>query len=199
MTAEPAQPSKKYNLTLADYNASVLRLVTLPNLLLTWSLHPSVQSQLPSQPEDAAEQTQQSATDESPDLDITPDLIQRFISDIAYRGIVISLVAGSWSSEFVQLALPSSSSPSSSLLVLASETIYSPAYMHLFTSTLLELLRKKAGESKALVAAKRVYFGVGGGIEEFRHVVAEMGGKDVGERVDVKDGGVGRVVVEVRS
>ena len=49
-----------------------------------------------------------------------------------------------------------------------------------------------------MVAAKKVYFGVGGGIDEFLKVLNELGGK--GAMVwESKDEGVSRVIVEIRA
>ena len=84
------------------------------------------------------------------------------------------------------------------LLILASETIYSPSTLPDFVGTLIGLLSLGAtGSSRALVAAKKVYFGVGGGVAEFEREVQERGAAvrtvwDSGE-----EGGVGRVVLEV--
>ena len=106
------------------------------------------------------------------------------------------------------------------VLVLASETIYSPSSMRLFTETVLDLLSPRAGTgrsqhlavftsggavmtveatARALVAAKRVYFGVGGGVDEFLTVLSRTDG--LAKEVWATEGegaGVGRVVLEVR-
>ncbi|KAE8144187.1 hypothetical protein BDV25DRAFT_167454 [Aspergillus avenaceus] len=172
----------KIRFTFADYNAVVLRLVTLPNLLLTW--YHSTQAQ----------------DDEELELDITPELTESFEKDLARRGITVEFISGAWSSAFVDLVAPSAGT-SARTLVLASETIYSPASLGAFSQTLLALLRRSAqdGQSKALVAAKKVYFGVGGGVDEFLAVFNGMGGAelDVKERLDVRSEGVGRIVLEI--
>lgn len=101
--------------------------------------------------------------------------------------------------------------------MLASETIYSPTSIGVFTETLLELLSLPPGSNppapgstanpavspaattRALVAAKRVYFGVGGGVDEFLTVLSSTDG--VAREVWATEGegaGVGRVVLEVR-
>ncbi len=86
------------------------------------------------------------------------------------------------------------------LLVLAAETIYSPTSLDAFAETLLALL-KRVRQGRALVAAKRVYFGVGGGVDEFKEKVARGGGV-VGEVRDseILEGGtgVGRCLLEVQ-
>ncbi len=48
----------------------------------------------------------------------------------------------------------------------------------------------------ALVAAKKMYFGVGGGVDEFVALVRGQGGLVEGLR-DINEGGVGRVVLGI--
>ncbi|KAL1965984.1 hypothetical protein VTN77DRAFT_4924 [Rasamsonia byssochlamydoides] len=229
-------PRRKFHFTLADYNATVLRLVTLPNLLLTWKLntrHSSAGN--PQQEADANRQTEkEEKEDDEGELDIDPALLDAFQDDLARRGILIDFVAGAWSLHFVDLALtsrnhssskgqvhsqsgPSAGNSSSSrpcrTLLLASETIYSPSSLTAFSETVLGLLRRSAvpdsiarnsnsSSSKALIAAKKVYFGVGGGIDEFLHVLHQQPLRenetvDVRQRVEVKTEGVGRVILQV--
>ncbi|OJJ71560.1 hypothetical protein ASPBRDRAFT_195731 [Aspergillus brasiliensis CBS 101740] len=197
---------KKTHFTFADYNSAVLRLVTFPNLLLTWH-HYTTQSSSASEEE---------VKEEDELLDITPTLIQSFQEDLSARGITISFISGAWSPAFVDLVFSSTSlhqqqeSPSQTL-VLASETIYSPASLGAFSETLVALLRRATTttastpgqQSAALVAAKKVYFGVGGGVDEFLAVLGGVASNEgvkveVQERLDVKSEGVGRVVLGVR-
>lgn len=238
----------------ADYNAAVLRLVTVPNILLTWhtcrhhlnypqqpegNIPPTTENSLNRNYGDSAD------NDEQPELDIDPTLLSTFREDLHTRGISLSFISGAWSPAFVELALPHHprSSPSSqprgtNLLILASETIYSPASLRAFSETLLALLRRgdelgfasaststsalplepvagpavtdknasPKSKTKALIAAKKVYFGVGGGVDEFLGVMRDVGRREgkagdddffVKERVEVRDEGVGRVVLEV--
>lgn len=86
-------------------------------------------------------------------------------------------------------------------MVLASETIYSLDTMSSFVATLLALLQKNSDvgvQAVGLIAAKRVYFGVGGGVDEFVRVLEIQGGtaKAVWQS---EDAGVGRVILEVES
>lgn len=263
-------PRRKFSFTLADYNATVLRLVTLPNLLLTWKLNTCPAS---SEEKDAGNnppetENRQTHADENEkdegDLDVDPALLDAFQNDLVRRGISVDFVAGGWSPRFVDLALtsrehalkqcPSQNSTSQNknitspsagstctctcscrTLLLASETIYSPASLTAFSETVLELLRrscsagpgpgpacvsisgnndngngnnngngsmsKSKSMSKALIAAKKVYFGVGGGIDEFLHVLYQRPQENeivnVKQRVDVKTEGVGRVILEI--
>ena len=142
--------------TLADYNASVLRLVTLPNILLTWAKTTSSSSPEPL------------VASPDGDLEITPDLLSSFKTSLTETGLTLSLVSGAWSPRLVEL-IPTA--PSMSLLVLASETIYSPASLSSFTETLVGILQRvKMG--KAMMGAKRMYFGVGGSVDAFKEECA---------------------------
>ncbi|KAL4883650.1 hypothetical protein BJY04DRAFT_216001 [Aspergillus karnatakaensis] len=202
---EPTSGSakKRTHFTFADYNSAVLRLVTLPNLLLTWNHFTTQQDRTASTnaQHDSETETQPSNLMESEDeeLDMTPSLIERFQNDLTNRGITISFISGAWSPSFVELVFSSPALTGYKTLILASETIYSPASLVAFSETLLALLQRPSVESRALIAAKKVYFGVGGGIDEFlavlRGVSAE--GLKVEERLDVKSAGVGRVILEI--
>ncbi|PGH35206.1 hypothetical protein GX50_01902 [[Emmonsia] crescens] len=252
--APQSPPRRSIRFVFADYNAAVLRLVTVPNILLTWhtcrhhlnypqqpegNIPPTTENSLNRNYGDSAD------NDEQPELDIDPTLLSTFREDLHTRGISLSFISGAWSPAFVELALPHHprSSPSSqprgtNLLILASETIYSPASLRAFSETLLALLRRgdelgfasaststsalplepvagpavtdknasPKSKTKALIAAKKVYFGVGGGVDEFLGVMRDVGRREgkagdddffVKERVEVRDEGVGRVVLEV--
>lgn len=191
LQAQPSQNEKKTVLTFADYNSDVLRLVTLPNLFLTW-YNSCCRTSI----------TTSTTSAEERELDITPELVEEFKSDIAQRGISVEFVSGAWSPEFVDLVFSSADASSRKTLVLASETIYSPASLEAFSETLLALLRRSSTastKSRALVAAKKVYFGVGGGVDEFLAVLKNVCADelDVQQKLNVQSEGVGRVVLEV--
>ncbi|PKY07030.1 hypothetical protein P168DRAFT_324488 [Aspergillus campestris IBT 28561] len=198
--------SKKIRLTFADYNDVVLRLVTLPNLLLTWNhiinspSHRTDAEQGADAP--APAESEPAASSEEEELDITPDLLAAFQQDLATRNITIDFISGAWSPAFVDLITTSQNQHSyKQTLILASETIYAPASLNPFSETLLQLLRREEhqGQRRALIAAKKVYFGVGGGVDEFLAVLGRIGGDgvEVVQRLDVQSGGVGRVVLGV--
>ncbi|KAI9722601.1 MAG: hypothetical protein M1812_001532 [Candelaria pacifica] len=175
-------PRHRFRFTLADYNYDVLRLVTIPNLLLSW----------------AFQQTARPDWRSDDDLEITQELLGYFISDLKQRKISVEAISGAWGEEFVELSLRREAP--GRVLVLASETIYSPTSLGAFTETLLELLKGDGGaRNTALVAAKRVYFGVGGGVDEFCKLLAELGAKscEVPSMVGNSGEGVSRVVLEV--
>ncbi|KAL4737564.1 hypothetical protein BDV11DRAFT_153038 [Aspergillus similis] len=199
-TSKPGEKKRQTHFTFADYNSAVLRLVTLPNLILTWNHY--ITHRKPTQPSNG--QSEDKAESQEEMLDITPDLVERFQSDLARRGITVAFISGAWSPSFVELVFSSPELAGYRTLVLASETIYSPASLAAFSETLLALLRRSSQSghaSRALVAAKKVYFGVGGGVDEFLTMLRGIAGGNVGveERMDVKSAGVGRTVLEVTA
>lgn len=163
----------------------MLHLATIPNILLTYQLLAS-----------------QTSLQISSDLDLSPSFLSSFESNLFRdRHIHISAVSGAWSPAFDDLITkPHFSATSSNTLILASETIYSPASLTAFTNTLIHILstvKKRGGKAYALIAAKKIYFGVGGGVDEFLEVLVARGGtgKVVWESFG---GGVERLILEVR-
>jgi protein-histidine N-methyltransferase len=156
------------DLVLADYNPTVLYLVTLPNFIISWAL----------QSRDHSALLQEALTSDTPEgeLEITPELIQAFKSFLATSQISVSFCSGAWSPEFVDLLY--SSSPRRDLaenlqtVVLGAETIYSPFALASFSDTLLAILQREKserplGKAAAIVGAKKLYFGVGGSLDDF--------------------------------
>ncbi|KAL4872189.1 hypothetical protein BDV12DRAFT_151568 [Aspergillus spectabilis] len=192
-----AAAKKRTHFTFADYNSAVLRLVTLPNLLLTWNHFITHHNTNPSS--DPQPNPESRPAEQEEELDITPELLGRFQSDLANRGIKIDFISGAWSPSFVELVFSSPELAGFKTLILASETIYSPGSLVAFSETLLALLRQPSRESRALIAAKKVYFGVGGGVDEFLVVLRGKceGNLRVEERMDFKSRGVGRLILEI--
>lgn len=164
---------------------SVLELATVPNLLLTWYF------------------ARRAVTPLEGDLEITPNLIADLRSDLDARKIHLSGISGTWNQTLSDLARPSDAPQGRAdveTTVLASETIYSPSSIIPFTEVLLKLLETAevtGGKANALVAAKQIYFGVGGGVDEFCNVLERFGGRAA--KVWGSEGpGVGRVILEVR-
>lgn len=182
----PRPVSPTISLTVSDYNLSVLTLSTIPNLLLTWCGRRTLLS-----------------LQASGDLEVTPELCKDFIVDLESRGIEVRVVSGSWGTHFVELipTIPPRNLVPSPKLLLASETIYSPDTLASFTDTLAGSIRAAenvGGTAVGLVAAKKMYFGVGGGVDEFSRVLREKGGE--AKVVWESDGpGVGRVILEVKA
>jgi protein-histidine N-methyltransferase len=163
--------------TLTDYNSSVLRLVTLPNLILTWATCTSPPLiDLTAEP--------------SGDFENIPALLPEFLSSLAASRIQLSFISGPWGETLASLGS----------LILASETIYSPASTTAFVDLLIHLLRRTK-MAKAIVAAKRFYFGVGGSVDHLKEVCAEKGAvayEVENSGVPGMDSGVGRALIEVQ-
>jgi protein-histidine N-methyltransferase len=86
--------------------------------------------------------------------------------------------------------------------VIASETIYSPSSLSAFTEAMIGIL-SRVRSGKAVVAAKRVYFGVGGSVDTFRIECSNRGAVAYeiefdGLGGDGDGGGVRRCLVEVQ-
>lgn len=171
-------------MVLTDFNPSVLKLATIPNLTLNYQLAGAIG------PEESGG-----------DIECLDDLSPDFQAFLRKCNIEIRAISGGWGSDFAAMALPGFSGISD-VMILASETIYSPASTRTFTETLLDLLRrseKAGGKAVALVAAKKLYFGVGGSVDDFLGVLRELGGE--GKVVWSTEGlgnGVGRCILEVR-
>lgn len=179
--------------TLADYNEDVVRLVTLPNLVLAWAaaLEAEESSRL------FPEGNPLSDEDEHGDLYISTHLLDAFKAHLKTTGIQVNLLSGSWipTETFLDLV---PSAPELNTFILGSETIYSPASLSAFAETIVALM-KRVKTGKALVAAKRVYFGVGGSVDAFRQECSERGA--VAYEMDfegLESGGVRRCLLEVQ-
>ncbi|WFD30379.1 protein-histidine N-methyltransferase [Malassezia sp. CBS 17886] len=177
----PAPPSAPTVLNLADYNEEVLSLVVYPNLLLSWYF--------------AAAGPGANADAGSGDLELDGALLDAFETALAQRMITLRFFAGSW--DALQL------SPRCADLVLTSETVYAVDSAQQLCRVLEAMCwptdedNTRAGvqpsSTLCLIAAKVLYFGVGGGVDEFRATLAQHGGWSAVVRHIAK--GVGRVVI----
>lgn len=145
------QTNKKF--VLSDFNYEVLRLVTVPNLIIHWASTVD--------PETLLSLMDPEIPLNSNELLLTPALLASFTSQLNQSDIQISLISGSWGLEFTNLVAPFSPD-----LILTSETIYSLDTMPILLSVIIELLEKQKSYL-ALIAAKHYYFGVGGSINDF--------------------------------
>lgn len=180
--------------TLTDYNADVLRLVTVPNLLLTWA-GTLDEVQCKELFGEAGNPVLDQQSDHG-DLYLTPALLQAFKESLASQGIILTLLSGSWTPVSHLLSLIPSD-PSLNTFILASETIYSPSSLVAFTEAMAELM-KRVKSGKAVVAAKRVYFGVGGSVDEFRVECSKKGCVAYEMEFEGLDAGVRRCLMEVQ-
>lgn len=149
-------------LILSDFNYEVLRLVTIPNIIINWYLatHPFVDQ-----------------------IRLTEPLLAEFVNDLARLNIKIELIEGSWSPEFIQLLQPYNFS-----LVLTAETIYSLESLPILCQILILAITTSNCRCQALVAAKNFYFGVGGSVNDFvnymqRHSQLDLQVSEVNSRL----------------
>jgi len=170
-----------YELGLADYNPTVLQLVTLPNIILSW-----------------AQVTRKGNWEAEGELEIDAELVQEFLASLGSRHISLSFFSGAWSTELIRLVVDKMGSKPAHLTIVGAETIYSPIALRSFADMLMDLLDAMIDDEKvAFVAAKKVYFGVGGSIEDFCNAVRAKSG--VVEQVREESDGVRRAVVEVKK
>ncbi|RVD82727.1 uncharacterized protein DFL_007142 [Arthrobotrys flagrans] len=160
-TLLPVSGDQPVHFTLADYNLDVLRLVTLPNLILAYLY---ATNGLPSMDPSATE-----GSEETPEIELTSTLISSFLSTLQTHNITISFLSGSWSPAMISLIhggleYPSTAEETMHSLLLASETIYSPSSIPEFVDMIEYTL---ASSGKGYIAAKDVYFGVGGSVKDF--------------------------------
>ena len=142
------------------------------------------------------------------DFEIGPADLRNFQVDLLKHNIDICAISGAWGPKFIELVSSESLPISFSLscpnipqetLVLASETIYSPSTIESFISTLLGLLTAAEAQgrtAKALIAAKKVYFGIGGGVDDFVSILREKGGQ-ASIVWELEGDGVDRAILEV--
>ncbi|SCV05426.1 LANO_0H07228g1_1 [Lachancea nothofagi CBS 11611] len=165
------------NIILTDYNESVLRLVSLPNLVITWALETLKTQELI----DIQQCGDKTVPVEENELLLTSSLLEKFQDDTSKRGINLKLLSGTWGRQFYDI-VSSELQQSAELLILSSETIYQPETLPVISELILELLRpscqSQSYTAKALVAAKDIYFGVGGSVIEFQNYIENRIAKD---------------------
>ncbi|KAH8923031.1 hypothetical protein BT69DRAFT_1334184 [Atractiella rhizophila] len=171
-TAE-GKVSAQSEIFLQDYNAEVLELITLPNLLLTYLQHTDAQAL------------------NSNEVPITSELIEAFTSHLYKRRIVLRFFSGPWSSFSSSLSLADAKFTH----ILTSETIYA---LHSLPSLIDVMEHHSDPTSRVYVACKSVYFGMEGGVGEweFRKRVEERKG-EVEKVWSSGTGGMERVVLKV--
>ncbi|KAJ3499317.1 hypothetical protein NLG97_g412 [Lecanicillium saksenae] len=190
-TAATRQPT---SFIVADYNPTVLQLVTLPNFILAWAL--SAREHTP------ALRNAFSLEDE---LELLPEVVAAFQSYLIANRISLTFLSGAWSPEFIDLVYSgisdsvTDSSAAPATLLLGAETIYSPFALQAFTEATFSILQREAtmhGDTTAvaLVAAKKLYFGVGGSLDDFVDQARARGGNVTTLREEVD--GVRRGVVK---
>jgi protein-histidine N-methyltransferase len=146
------QETKNKTLVFSDFNYEVIRLVTVPNLIVNWA------STLPV--EDLFKLTDgEEKGFNNDEVLITKLLVEEFLNQLSSRSIELQFISGSWGNQFNDLIGAGSVD-----VLISSETIYSLDTLPVVAETILRL---KSAQGKALVSAKNIYFGVGGSIIEF--------------------------------
>ena len=171
---------------LSDYNDAVLRLVTLPNLLLTWATCTETSDRLAL------------TSDSHGDFEITESIVQKFKTELQSKSINLVLLSGPWSPQLASL-IPQSA-PDAGTVILAAETIYSPSSTVAFVELVVTILQR-VKMSKAMIGAKRIYFGVGGSVDGLKEACREKGAvayEIENHGVPSMDSGVGRALVEIQ-
>ncbi|KAG5640438.1 hypothetical protein DXG03_008671 [Asterophora parasitica] len=209
---EPSHPGTTTELHIQDYNASVLELVSVPNLILTWYMSPAAASFHAAHPH-ASPDSEFAAQNSSPDqaeaeeypvpdpltpsaLPLTPALQAAFLASLEAHHIVLRVFSGSWRTFDFGVAAAPQSGKKEYDVVLTSETIYRSESLRALLGVLRKAPADGDGEHLCLVASKVLYFGVGGGVEEFVTRVKGEGGNV--ERVWEIRVGVGRRIMRVR-
>jgi protein-histidine N-methyltransferase len=177
---------------LADYNSTVLQLVTLPNFILSWALHHISNSAL---------LTEAFASVEG-ELELNPDVLQAFEAFLTSQKINLQFISGGWSAEFIELVraakdAPHVSGPKQRTIILGAETIYSPFALQSFIQTIFPLMKhsqKEGDTAEVFAAAKKLYFGVGGSLDDFILKSRELGA--IVEQLREETEGVRRGVVK---
>lgn len=157
---------------MQDYN-DIFGLVTVPNLFLTWYVS-------------------EHGASISDEIDITPELKQKFLDKLHECGVQFEFIVGAWGIELtVRLVVLVNSKKVLSKydLILSSEGIYSPQSLPQFTDLLVTCLG-----GHALVAAKKLYFDVGGGVAEF---LDELAKHNRTGQIVWEGGQVGRVIIQI--
>ncbi|XBW38655.1 hypothetical protein QEN19_004243 [Hanseniaspora menglaensis] len=146
---------------LCDYNEYVLRLVTLPNILINWydemishAENVEIINSTQEQPENIVEN----------EFTISAAFIDLFINYLNSNNIQINFAKGSWSNDLINI-IDQNMSPENRL-ILTSETIYQPDTMPLLTETIMKL-KENGSNNKIILATKDIYFGVGGNLVDF--------------------------------
>ncbi|KAJ7252118.1 hypothetical protein B0H12DRAFT_1202650 [Mycena haematopus] len=184
-------PNVNTHVLLQDYNASVLELITFPNIILAWYMSPASADYraadaecLPGDPAIPGE------------LTITPSLKSAFTASLTKLGISLAFFSGSW--EFLATHFRSVNAKHD--IVLTSETIYRTEAL----PALIQLLRQACTDTQplCLVAAKVLYFGVGGGVSEFlrtlqSNAMVDKGSSGTAETVWERKLGVGRKIMRI--
>lgn len=154
--------NRPVKVVLSDFNYDVLRLVTLPNILINWCFSVLTEEEFIELQKREDIDGDGNVRDE--EIDSTVSLITKFKSWLAESNIDICFISGSWCRDFMTIVhsyLPNMANEFN--VVLTSETIYSPAILPVISEIMVELTHSKG---VSILSAKDIYFGVGGSVVE---------------------------------
>lgn len=107
------------------------------------------------------------------ELELSPEVVDAFREFLEKRRISLTFLSGGWSPEFITLLYneaPDLGAPRNTL-VLGAETIYSPFALESFNETIFRIMTEEKTHDdsvcETIVAAKKLYFGVGGSLDDF--------------------------------
>lgn len=126
------------------------------------------------------------------DVIIDEGLLEAFKASLRRHNITLRFISGAWTNFVFTPSLPKVD------CILTSETIYNTASV----PSLISVMKRSRNNVRAqqtppliLVAAKVIYFGVGGGVKEFARAIEEEGGE--ARVVWEVTHGVGRQIIRV--
>lgn len=118
-----------------------------------------------------------SCYNEDNELEITPEVLDAFRAYLVNTNTTLYFLSGAWGPDFDALVTGLLPQQPTNTLLLAAETIYSPFALQQFTSTLFNILNHERGrQTVALIGAKKLYFGVGGSLDDFVDSARAKGG-----------------------
>ncbi|KAF7315954.1 hypothetical protein MIND_00112200 [Mycena indigotica] len=152
-------PMVETRIHLQDYNTDVIELITFPNIILAWYMSPASDEYRSSITDNEDDRLPPAEVVSPGELSMTADLKKAFSASLERYKIRLQLFSGPWQSLAAHIP------PTQAFdIVLTSETIYRLEAL----PALIQLLEVASGEQAiCLVAAKVLYFGVGGGVAEF--------------------------------
>lgn len=134
-------------------------------------------------------------------LELSEEILTAFQGFLRNRKITLDFFSGGWSDDFVKLvsARDTTATGQQNTIIIGAETIYSPFALDSFTHTIFTLMgseKERGNTSEALVGAKRLYFGVGGSLDDFVAKSRDLGANV--EQIREETEGVRRGVVRVK-
>lgn len=107
-------------------------------------------------------------------MELSVEVTNAFQKYLLDSNVALSFISGAWSVEFIQhlYDIPAFAFENASAftLLLGAETIYSPFALQAFVEVLFSILEREQAScavAKAFIAAKKLYFGVGGSLDDF--------------------------------